>query len=148
MFGLSESVFLCRWHSGPSHEEPGWTAEDAIWMWRAEHSTSGPQHLYPSVPEKHKAADPSHRGKGYQIPDQWWVSDGFILQPKIKHLQPSDMPNTPSVSIRCWLHKSRRSDRELAITQDRDLCCMSFLFLPSFPVVPLLWGRKFPTMFF
>lgn len=58
------------------------------------------------------------------------------------------MPNTPSVSIRCWLHKSRRSDRELAITQDGDLCCMSFLFLPSFPVVSLQWGIKFPTMFF
>lgn len=33
MLSLSESVFLCRRHPGPSPEEPGWAAEDAVWMW-------------------------------------------------------------------------------------------------------------------
>lgn len=89
---LSETVFLCRWHPGQSPEEPGWAAADAVWMWWAEHGTSGPQHLHPPVPEKHTAADPSHQGKVYQLPDQRWVSVGFILQLKRKHLGPSNMP--------------------------------------------------------
>lgn len=53
-------VFLPRWHHGPSPEERGQAAEDAARMWRAEHGTSGPQHLHPPVPDKHRSADPSH----------------------------------------------------------------------------------------
>ncbi len=91
MFNLGESMFLCRWHSGPSPEESGWAAADAIWMWRAEHGASGPQHLHPPIPEKHTAADPSHQGKGCQLPDQWWVSVCFILQQKQNKTRNSDI---------------------------------------------------------
>lgn len=71
MFNLSESVFLCRRHLGPSPAKPGRAAADAVWMWGAEHGTPGSQHLHPPVPENHTAADPGHPGKGHQLPEQW-----------------------------------------------------------------------------
>lgn len=68
----------CRRHPGPSSEEPGRTVEDAVRMRGAEHGAPGPQHLYPSVPEKHRTADRRHLKESHPLPDQRWAARSVI----------------------------------------------------------------------
>lgn len=53
-------IFLRRWHHGPSPEEHRQAVENALWVWRAEYDTSGPQRLYPRVPDSHWPTNPCH----------------------------------------------------------------------------------------